>query len=121
MAMAAAGLNDKTGMQSNIDFIEAKFSDVDTHPGNFEETQPITCKLYVSPSSGSILGGEVWGGKIAGTLINIIGMAIQKEVTVYELISYQIGTHPLLTAAPTKPVMVKAAEIAIAKINQRNK
>lgn len=116
LAMAAAGLNDKSGKQANIDFIEAKFSDFDTHPVNFKETQQITCKLYVSPSNGSILGGEAWGGKIAGTLINIISMAIQKEVTVYELISYQIGTHPLLTAAPTKPVMVKAAEAAIARI-----
>ncbi len=121
LAMAAAGLNDRSGKQANIDFIEAKFSDFDTHPVNFSETQSITCKLYVSPSNGSILGGEAWGGKIAGTLINIIGMAIQKEVTVYELISYQIGTHPLLTAAPTKPVMVKAAEAAIAQIMNRNK
>jgi len=121
LAMAAAGLNDKSGKQANIDFIEAKFSDFDTHPSNFSETQPIACKLYVSPSNGSILGGEAWGSKIAGTLINIIGMAIQKEVTVYELISYQIGTHPLLTAAPTKPVIVKAAEAAIAQINARHK
>jgi NADH oxidase (H2O2-forming) len=121
LAMAAAGLNDRNGKQAHIDFIEAKFSDYDTHPVNFHETQSITCKLYVSPSNGSILGGEVWGGKIAGTLINIISMAIQKEVTVYELISYQIGTHPLLTAAPTKPVMVKAAEGAIAQIMSRQK
>ncbi|MBN1821430.1 MAG: FAD-dependent oxidoreductase [Prolixibacteraceae bacterium] len=121
LAMAAAGLNDKTGKQSNIDFIEAEFSDFDTHPANFCETMPITCKLYVSPSSGSILGGEAWGSKIAGTLINIIGMAIQKDVTVYELISYQFGTHPLLTAPPTKPVMIKAAEVAIAKINALHK
>jgi hypothetical protein len=37
-------------------------------------------------------------------------MAIQKQVNVYELISYQIGTHPLLTGAPTKYAVIKAAE-----------
>jgi len=43
-------------------------------------------------------------------------LAIQKGVTVYDLVSYQIGTHPLLTSAPTMPGIIKAAEIAIAKI-----
>ncbi len=56
-----------------------------------------------------IIGSEIWGGKSVGEMINIIGLAIQKGVTVYELISYQIGTHPLLTTAPTKYVLIKAA------------
>lgn len=46
-------------------------------------------------------------------MINIVGMAIQKGVNVYELLSYQIGTHPLLTGAPTKYALIKAAENAI--------
>ncbi len=116
LAMAAAGLNEKNTMPANIEFITASFTDVDKHPGTLEGTSPLTAKLYVSPSDGSILGGEVWGGKSAGEIINIIGFAIQKSLTVYELISLQIGTHPLLTSAPTKPVLIKAAEVAISKI-----
>ncbi|MCK4637862.1 MAG: hypothetical protein KAT33_00420, partial [Bacteroidales bacterium] len=61
--------------------------------------------------------GEVCGGKSTGEIINIIGMAIQKKVTVFELVSYQIGTQPLLTSATTKYVLFNAAEGIITKLN----
>ncbi|MDZ7740493.1 MAG: FAD-dependent oxidoreductase [Bacteroidota bacterium] len=118
LAMAAAGLNENNAKEANVEFLSAKFTDVDRHPGTFEDTMPLTVKLYVSPSDGSILGGEVWGGKSSGEIINTISLAIQKGVTIYELISYQIGTHPLLTAAPTKAVLIKAAEMAISKLSK---
>lgn len=121
VAMAAAGVNDSNAKECNIQFITSTFSDFDTHPGTFENTSPLTIKLYASPYDGSILGGEVWGGKSAGEIINTISLAIQKSVTVYELISFQIGTHPLLTGAPTKTIIIKAAEGIIAKINSRHK
>ena len=111
LAMAAAGLNEKNAIPSNI-----QFSAFDRHPASIKDSSPITVKLYVSPSDGSILGGEIWGGESVGEIINIIGLAIQKEVTIYELISFQIGTHPLLTSAPTMPVIIKAAELALSKI-----
>jgi len=110
VSMAAAGLNDTNAIDANVQYVSAKFSDFDTHPGCFEDTKPLTVKLYASPCEGSILGGEVWGGKSAGEMINTISMAIQKGVTVYELVSFQIGSHPLLTAAPTKTILIKAAE-----------
>ncbi len=119
-AMAAAGLNESNAKMANVEFLTAKFSDVNRHPGTLPGTSKVTLKIYFSPSDGSVLGGEVWGCDCAGELINTIGMAIQKNVTVYELTSYQIGTHPLLTAAPTKPLIVKAAEAAIA-IMRNNK
>jgi len=105
-------------MEANVDFVSAKFTDVDRHPGTFEDTSPLSVKLYVSPTDGHILGGEAWGGCSAGEIINTISLAIQKGVTVYELISYQIGTHPLLTAAPTKAVLIKAAEMVISKLKR---
>ena len=116
LSMAAAGLNEKNAIPSNIDFITSQFSAFDRHPSSIKDSSSLTVKLYVSPSDGSILGGEVWGGESAGEIINIIGLAIQKEVTIYELISFQIGTHPLLTSAPTMPVIIKAAELALSKI-----
>ncbi|RLD59662.1 MAG: pyridine nucleotide-disulfide oxidoreductase [Bacteroidetes bacterium] len=121
VAMAAAGLNEKNAQFANVEFISAKFSDVDRHPGAINDVSPLTAKLYVSPSDGSVLGGEVWGGKSAGEMINTIGLAIQKGITVYELMSLQVGTHPLLTTAPTKPVIIKAAEVAISKLRTLNK
>ncbi len=113
LTMAAAGINEKIAARAHINYVSGEFTDIDRHPGYFKDASKLTVKLYVSPGDGSILGGEVWGGKSAGEIINIIGMAIQKQVNVYELISYQIGTHPLLTGAPTKYAIIKAAEDAL--------
>ncbi|MBT6763026.1 MAG: FAD-dependent oxidoreductase [Prolixibacteraceae bacterium] len=120
IAMAAAGVNDSNAKDSNIKIVSAECSDFDTHPAAFKHTSPLTLKLYASPC-GSILGGEVWGGKSAGEMINTISLAIQKSVTVYELISFQIGSHPLLTSAPTKSILIKTAEIIIDKIENNLK
>lgn len=116
LSMAAAGINENMAEEAGVEYICAKFTDVDRHPGTFADTSSLSVKLYASPLDGSVLGGEVWGGKSAGEIINLIGMAIQKQVTVFELVSYQIGTHPLLTGAPTKYVVIKAAEAVIAKM-----
>jgi len=116
LAMASAGVNDKDISLINLEVISAKFEGVDRHPGTLPRTSPLTVKLYVSPSDGSILGGEVWGGKSSGEIINIIALAIQEQLTVFKVLSYQIGTHPLLTSAPTMPGFIKAAEIALSKI-----
>jgi len=119
LAMAGTGINETTAKEANIQILTAQFSDFDTHPDKFEETSALTLKLYASPCDGSILGGEVWGGKSAGEIINTISLAIQKGVTVFELISFQIGSHPLLTAAPTKTILIKAAENIIHQIESK--
>ncbi|MFO8129978.1 MAG: FAD-dependent oxidoreductase [Bacteroidales bacterium] len=119
LAMAGAGVNENNAANAYVDFVSGKFSDVDKHPGTFRDASPITVKLYVSPSDGSILGGESWGANPAGEIINTISLAIQKGVSIYDLISFQLGTHPLLTAAPTKPVLIKAAEAALEKIQAK--
>ncbi|MDP8231330.1 MAG: hypothetical protein P9L91_01535, partial [Candidatus Zophobacter franzmannii] len=101
---------------AGIEYISGEFEDVDRHPGTFDDTSKLWVSLIVSPKTGTIIGGEIHGGKSVGELINVISLAIQKGVTVYELVSFQIGTHPLLTTAPTKYVLIKAAEVAMSKI-----
>jgi len=115
---ASAGAIEQVAERSNIDYAVGRFKDVDRHPGTFKDTSELRVKLIVSPSDGVIIGGEICGGKSVGELINVIGLAIQKSVSVYELISFQIGTHPLLTGAPTKYALIKSAENAIANINK---
>ncbi|MBN1985957.1 MAG: FAD-dependent oxidoreductase [Prolixibacteraceae bacterium] len=116
LAMAAAGANEKNASDSGIDLISAKFSSPDRHPGGLPGMSNLTVKLYASPVDGSILGGEAWGGKSAGEIINIISLAIQKSVTVFELISYQVGTHPLLTSSPVNNPIIRAAEEIVFKM-----
>ena len=114
--MANAGIEERSAIATNIDFLCAKFTDVDKHPGTIPGTSPMTVKLYFSPSDGTVLGGEVWGSDSAGEIINIIGLIIQKSITIYELVSFQIGTHPLLTAPPTAYPIIKCAEVVAKKI-----
>lgn len=118
IAMAAAGANDKSAEDAGVQMISAKFSSPDRHPGALPDASELTVKLYASPIDGSILGGEVWGGKSAGEIINIISLAIQKSITVYELVSFQVGTHPLLTSSPVVNPMIRAAEELILKMNR---
>ncbi len=121
LAMAAAGANERSAADVNIDLISAKFSAPDRHPGTLSGSSDLTVKLYASPADGSILGGETWGGKSVGEIINIISMAIQKSITVYELVSFQIGTHPLLTSSPVNNPIIRAAEEIIYKVLQIQK
>lgn len=113
---ASAGAKENEAVQANISHISSTFSDIDRHPGTFSDTNKLTVKLVVMPEDGQIIGGEVIGSKSSAELINLIALAIQKYVTVYELISFQIGSHPLLSGAPTKTPLIKAAENAIRKI-----
>jgi len=115
-AFASAGAIEQVAEEADIKYVTGKFADVDRHPGTIADTYPLEAKLIANPENGEIIGGELYGGKGVGEMINIVALAIQKAITVYELVSFQFGTHPLLTTAPTKYVLVKAAEQAIAKI-----
>jgi NADPH-dependent 2,4-dienoyl-CoA reductase/sulfur reductase-like enzyme len=115
-AFASAGAIEQTAREADVSFVTGKFKTMDRHPGTIKDASEIEIKLIVSPGNGEIIGGELCGGKSVGEMINIIALAIQKAVTVYELVSFQIGTHPLLTSAPTKYPLIKAAEDAIKKI-----
>jgi len=116
---ASAGAIEQTARNANVQFVIGTAQDVDRHPGTLTGANQLIVKLIVSPENGEIIGGEILGGKSVGEMINTVSLAIQKAVTVYELISFQIGTHPLLTTAPTKYLLIKAAENAIENIKKQ--
>ena len=117
VVFASAGAIEQSARAANVQYVVGKAQGMDRHPGKLPGASQLTVKLVVSPKNGAIIGGEILGGKSVGEMINIISLAIQKAVTVYELISFQIGTHPLLTTAPTQYLLIKAAENAIDEIN----
>ena len=116
---ASVGAIKQTAETACIEHCSGEFEDWDRHPESLAGASKLWVSLIVTPKTGLIIGGEIQGSKSAGELINVISLAIQKGVTVYELVSYQIGTHPLLTPAPTKYVLIKAAEAAISIMEQR--
>jgi NADH oxidase (H2O2-forming) len=115
-AFAAAGITESVAKAEGFDIIIGKAEVVDRHPGKFADASKITMKLIFSKECGLLLGAQIVGGKSVGEIINIISLAIQKEVNVKDLLTMQIGTHPLLTAAPTVYPLAVAAEQALAQM-----
>ncbi len=117
-AFAAAGLIESFALKEGFDVMIAEFRSVDRHPPALPDAHPQYVRLILSPESGVILGAEVVGGKSVGELINMLGVCIQAKMNVVELTTLQIGSHPLLTAAPTVYPVVKAAEVGIRKLKR---
>lgn len=115
-AFGVAGLIESAATAEGFSIVTGAFTGVDRHPGKIPDAHKETVKLIVSKQSGVILGGEIMGGKGAGQLVNVVGVAIQSHMTVFDLLNMQIGTQPLLTASPAGFPLIKAAEIAAKKL-----
>ncbi len=110
-AYGVAGLTESIAKNEGFDVVTGSFTGVDTHPGCLEHSQKQTVKLIVSKNNGVILGGEAMGGRSVGELTNVIGFAIQNNMTINNLLVAQIGTQPMLTASPAGYPLIKAAEL----------
>ncbi|OQY07045.1 MAG: pyridine nucleotide-disulfide oxidoreductase, partial [Fusobacteriia bacterium 4572_132] len=114
-AFASAGVTEDEARKNGFDVVVGEFEGVDKHPGSLPNTHTQYVKLIAAKDSGILMGGEIVGGESTGELINVIGLAIQQGMTATALYTSQIGTHPLLTSAPTKYPLTKAAEAILKK------
>ncbi len=122
LTLATAGLTERMAKAQGFDVLTTVAVSKDRHPGKFSDTSDLKVKLVVSKRCGTILGGQVMGGgKGAGEMINAIGIAIQQRMTVAELYTLQIGTHPLLTSAPTTYPLITAAQKLVAQMAKNSK
>lgn len=110
-AFGVAGLIEKHAVNEGFKVVTGTFTGINRHPGKISDAHKETVKLVVSKHSGVVLGGEVLGGKCVGELTNVLGLAIQNNMTVHDLLMTQIGTQPLLTASPAGYPLIKAAEV----------
>lgn len=111
-----AGLTERAARTEGFDVVTGVFEGVDKHPGTLLGAHKQLVKLVAARDSGLILGGQVAGGASTGELTNLIGLAIQNRMVANSLVTAQIGTHPLLTAAPTAYPVIKAAEQVLKKM-----
>lgn len=111
-----AGITEARAKMEGIDYVTGIFEGIDRHPGNLPTSHKQLVKLIAGRQSGVIIGGEVIGGLSAGELTNVIGLAIQNRMTVNSLLTFQIGTHPCLTASPAGYPLIKAAEMIANKM-----
>ncbi len=112
LVLGTAGHTEKSAKKEGFEIIVGNFEGVDKHPSTMPNASKLKVKLIFSKQSGIILGGQVAGGMSCGELINIIGVAIQKRVSLTELETLQMATHPYLTSAPTMYPLVLAAQDA---------
>ncbi len=113
-AFASAGVTEMQAKEQKLDIVTGTFTGMNRHPATIPDATRQSVKLIAMNHSGRIIGGQIVGGPEVGELINIVGLIIEAKITIYTLLSLQVATHPLLTAAPTAYPIVKAAE-SIAK------
>lgn len=111
---AAAGLTEKRTADEGFTTMVGNFTTTSRHPGSLPGTVKIKMKLIFSKCSGVILGAQVSGDDSAGEMINILSLAIQKGLTATELNTFQVATHPLISASPIMYPINGAAMEAIA-------
>ena len=73
----------------------------------------IKLKLVFNKKSGELIGGQVRGGDSVGEIVNTLSACIQKKMTADDIATFQLGTHPAVTASPIAYQLVNAAEMAI--------
>lgn len=116
LVLGSAGLTETSAKKEGFEIIVGNAEGADKHPKSLPGVNKIKMKLIFARQSGILMGGQVSGGISAGEMINIIGMAIQKRVSITELETLQMATHPYLTSAPTMYPIVLAAQDALGKI-----
>ena len=116
LAMATAGLTETAARQNGYNCVAVVVEGPNRHPGGMPGGAPTKLKLVFEKNTGVLLGGQVRGNASAGEIINIVSACIQKRMLAEDIATFQMGTHPALTASPTAYPLVNAAEIAISQM-----
>lgn len=116
ITLGAAGITEAKAKEMNIDYVIGTSETWDKHPGNLPNASKLTTKIIATKQNGQLIGAQIAGGVTAGEIINILGFAIQTKMSAWEYANLQVGTHPFLTAPPTKQASMSAAENALKKI-----
>ena len=115
-AFSSAGVTEDEANEAGMDIVVGTFGGMNRHPGTIPGAQKQFVKLIAAKNGGQIIGGQIVGGNETGEMINIIGLMIESAQSVYNVMSMQVATQPMLTAAPTNYPIVMAAIMAMKKI-----
>jgi NADH oxidase (H2O2-forming) len=113
LTVAIAGMSEKGAKQCGFDAITGEAEAPDRHPGGMPGMSKMWVKLVFNRANGELVGGIVRGGPSAGELINTVSACIQNRMRASDIATFQIGTHPAVTASPIAYQLVNAAEMAL--------
>jgi len=117
-AFSSAGVTEDEAREAGMDIVVGNFSGMNRHPATIPGAQKQFVKLVATRNGGQIIGGQIVGGNETGEMINIIGLMIESSQTIYNVMSMQVATQPMLTAAPTNYPIVMSAIMAMKKIEK---
>ena len=115
LAVGSAGLTENRAKKLNIEVVTSEIVASDKHPGSIPGAKELGVKLIFEKDTGLLIGGQAYGGSSIGELINFIGALIQHKMRADEIATFQMGTHPMLTASPMVYQIINAAEIVSTK------
>ncbi|MBW1932033.1 MAG: FAD-dependent oxidoreductase [Deltaproteobacteria bacterium] len=116
LAIGSAGMTEREARQAGFDVVTGEAEAPDKHPASIPGTSNLTVKLVFEKDTRVLLGGQVYGSMTAGKVANFIGALIQKRMRADEIVTFQVGTHPMLTASPIAHQVENAAEIALTRL-----
>lgn len=116
-AFSSAGITEHEADRNDIDIVTGTFEGMNRHPASIPGAHKQFVKLIAMRHGGQVIGGQIVGGNETGEMINIIGLMIENQMTIYQVMSMQVATQPMLTAAPTNYPIVMAASMAAHKID----
>jgi pyruvate/2-oxoglutarate dehydrogenase complex dihydrolipoamide dehydrogenase (E3) component len=116
LAMGTAGLTESMAQDLGYQVVSASIEGPNRHPGIMPGAAQTKVKLVFEKNSQVIVGGQIRGGETVGEMINIVAACVQKRMTAEDIATFQMGTHPALTASPIAYPLVNAAELAIGKM-----
>jgi NADPH-dependent 2,4-dienoyl-CoA reductase/sulfur reductase-like enzyme len=112
-AFGMAGLTKRIAMQFGYQIAIGHAESPNRHPGGMPGMAKMKVKLVFNKKTGQLLGGQARGDHSVGELANTISACIQKKMTADDIATFQLGTHPAVTASPIAYQLANAAEIAI--------
>ena len=115
-ALARAGMSEREAQDNGYDIVVGMAEGPNCHPGCMPGGSNLKVNLVFEKGSGIILGGQLIGAKSGGELINLISGCICKKMTADDIATFQMGTHPALTASPIAYQISNAAEMAVKQL-----
>ncbi|MFO7792083.1 MAG: FAD-dependent oxidoreductase [Candidatus Saliniplasma sp.] len=111
-----AGMDAETARKEGFEVKVGKAEAANRHPAGMPGMHKMKVKLVFNSRNGELLGGQVRGGPSTGEAVNTISACIQKKMTADDIATFQLGTHPAVTASPVAYQIVNASEKAFMPI-----
>jgi NADH oxidase (H2O2-forming) len=111
--LARSGMSVSGAADNGYDIIVGQAEGPNCHPGCMPGASNLKVSLIFEQGTGVLIGGQLIGAKSGGELINLISGCIYKKMTANDIATFQMGTHPALTASPIAYQLSNAAEMAV--------